>query len=245
MPWVVREAVRDINRAVGRRWHAIDPLLPDPATLPAGCGEPLVVTADNGRVAGLGVCVHQHIAPRLAEPDLGRGRPLHPGPPAGRPGRGRPGRPAARPVARPPGRDRRDPGPGHLGQRGLAEPGRHRRPRPAQARPPAADGDRRQDPAEPPPACRRPAARRPRRHDPRGRPGRRGAGARPGTTADPLRHAVRRAGLAGQHRPAGPRRDPHQPGPPGRPGPGWPSGTAARSACWSRSRRRRPAGSPG
>ena len=63
MPWVVREAVRDINRAVGRRWHAIDPLLPDPATLPAGCGEPLVVTADNGRIAGLGICVHQHISP--------------------------------------------------------------------------------------------------------------------------------------------------------------------------------------
>ena len=38
MPWVVREAVRDINRAVARRWHAIDPLLPDPSTLPAGCG---------------------------------------------------------------------------------------------------------------------------------------------------------------------------------------------------------------
>jgi GNAT superfamily N-acetyltransferase len=88
MPWVVREAVRDINRAVGRRWHAIDPLLPDPATMPAGCGEPLVVTADRGRIAGLGVCVHQHIppkylnqtwgaadrfslVPRLAGPDVG------------------------------------------------------------------------------------------------------------------------------------------------------------------------------
>jgi len=64
MPWVVREAVRDINRAVGRRWQAIDPLLPDPATLPAGCGEPLVVPGDNGRAAGLGVCVHQHIPPQ-------------------------------------------------------------------------------------------------------------------------------------------------------------------------------------
>jgi GNAT superfamily N-acetyltransferase len=64
MPWVVREAVRDINRAVGRRWHAIDPLLPDPATLPAGCGEPLVVTGENGRLVGLGVCVHQHIPPQ-------------------------------------------------------------------------------------------------------------------------------------------------------------------------------------
>ena len=61
MPWVVREAVRDLNRAVGRRWHAIDPLLPDPAALPAGCGEPLVVNGDTGRMAGLGVCVHQHV----------------------------------------------------------------------------------------------------------------------------------------------------------------------------------------
>jgi GNAT superfamily N-acetyltransferase len=64
MPWVVREAVRDINRAVGRRWQALDPLLPDPSALPAGCGEPLVVTGDHGRLAGLGVCVHQHIPPQ-------------------------------------------------------------------------------------------------------------------------------------------------------------------------------------
>jgi GNAT superfamily N-acetyltransferase len=64
MPWVVREAVRDINRAVGRRWRAIDPLLPDPGTLPTGCGEPLVVTGENGRTLGLGVCVHQHIPPQ-------------------------------------------------------------------------------------------------------------------------------------------------------------------------------------
>lgn len=88
MPWVVREAVRDINRAVGRRWQVIDPLLPDPAALPAGCGDPLVITGDNGRLAGLGVCVHQHIpaqslnqtwgaadrftlVPRLAGQDVG------------------------------------------------------------------------------------------------------------------------------------------------------------------------------
>jgi GNAT superfamily N-acetyltransferase len=61
MPWVVRDAVRDINRMVGRRWQSIDPLLPDPAALPAGCGAPLVVNGDNGRMAGLGVCVHHHI----------------------------------------------------------------------------------------------------------------------------------------------------------------------------------------
>jgi GNAT superfamily N-acetyltransferase len=88
MPWVVRDAVRDINRMVGRRWQAIDPLLPDPAALPAGCGAPLVVNGDNGRMAGLGVCVHHHIpaeslnqtwgaadrftlVPRLAGQDVG------------------------------------------------------------------------------------------------------------------------------------------------------------------------------
>ena len=46
MPWVVREAVRDINRAVGRRWQALDPLLPDPSALPAGCGEPSLESLD-------------------------------------------------------------------------------------------------------------------------------------------------------------------------------------------------------
>lgn len=63
MPWVVRDAVRDVNRMVGRRWQAVDPLLPDPATLPTGCGAPLVVGGDDGRLAGLGVCVHQHVEP--------------------------------------------------------------------------------------------------------------------------------------------------------------------------------------
>ena len=88
MPWVVRDAVRDINRMVARRWQAIDPLLPDPASLPTGCGAPLVVSGDNGRLAGLGVCVHHHITadslnqtwgaadrftlvPRLAGQDVG------------------------------------------------------------------------------------------------------------------------------------------------------------------------------
>jgi GNAT superfamily N-acetyltransferase len=62
MPWLVRDAVRDVNRMVSRRWQAIDPLLPDASALPTGCGAPLVVKGDNGRVTGLGVCVHNHIA---------------------------------------------------------------------------------------------------------------------------------------------------------------------------------------
>jgi len=61
VPWVVRDAMRDVNRAVARRWQAIDPLLPDPSSMPAGCGEPLVVNADGGRMVGVGVCVHHHV----------------------------------------------------------------------------------------------------------------------------------------------------------------------------------------
>src|SRR5437867_10113282 len=61
MPWVVRDVVHDINRAVGRRWQGLDSLLPDPGDLPEGCMAPLVANGANGRPAGLGVCHHQHI----------------------------------------------------------------------------------------------------------------------------------------------------------------------------------------
>lgn len=37
MPWVVRDAVDEINRAVGRRWQGLDRLLPPRAELPKGC----------------------------------------------------------------------------------------------------------------------------------------------------------------------------------------------------------------
>ena len=92
MPWVVRDAVRDINRMVGRRWQAIDPLLPDPGgAAERAAARPLVVNGDNGRMAGLGVCVHHHVpagslnqtwgaadrftlVPRLAGQDVGRRR---------------------------------------------------------------------------------------------------------------------------------------------------------------------------
>jgi hypothetical protein len=36
MPWVVRPAVDEINRAVGRRWQGLDRLLPPRAELPVG-----------------------------------------------------------------------------------------------------------------------------------------------------------------------------------------------------------------
>jgi GNAT superfamily N-acetyltransferase len=61
MPWVVREAIDDINRAVGRRWQGLDRLLPRRADLPEGCAAPLVANGANGRPAGLAVCRHQFV----------------------------------------------------------------------------------------------------------------------------------------------------------------------------------------
>jgi len=61
MPWVVRDVVHDINKAVGRRWQDLDSLLPGPGDLPEGCMAPLVANGTNGRPAGLGVCRHEHV----------------------------------------------------------------------------------------------------------------------------------------------------------------------------------------
>jgi GNAT superfamily N-acetyltransferase len=58
MPWVVRDAVDEINRAVGRRWQGLDPFLPPRAELPDGCAAPFVTSGSNGRPAGLAVCRH-------------------------------------------------------------------------------------------------------------------------------------------------------------------------------------------
>jgi GNAT superfamily N-acetyltransferase len=61
MPWVVRDAVDDINRAIGRRWQGLDPWLPSRAELPEGCTAPFVAAGTNGRPAGLAVCRHEHV----------------------------------------------------------------------------------------------------------------------------------------------------------------------------------------
>ncbi len=53
MPWVVRDAVDDINRAVSRRWQGLDRMLPGRAELPEGCTAPLVANGPNGRDRGL------------------------------------------------------------------------------------------------------------------------------------------------------------------------------------------------
>jgi hypothetical protein len=51
VPWLIRDVVNDINKAAGKRWHALDPLLPEPGDLPEGCMAPLVATGANGRPA--------------------------------------------------------------------------------------------------------------------------------------------------------------------------------------------------
>ncbi len=61
MSTMTKDEITEINEAVGRRWRSIDPLLPEPATLPEGCGAPLTATAHDGLPAGLAVCRHQHV----------------------------------------------------------------------------------------------------------------------------------------------------------------------------------------
>jgi GNAT superfamily N-acetyltransferase len=61
MPWVIRDVVNDINKAVARRWQGLDQLLPEPSDLPEGCMAPLLSIGENGRPSGLGVCRHQHV----------------------------------------------------------------------------------------------------------------------------------------------------------------------------------------
>lgn len=61
MPWVIRDVIKDLNKAVARRWQGLDPLLPQPSDLPEGCMAPLLSIGENGRPSGLGVCRHQHV----------------------------------------------------------------------------------------------------------------------------------------------------------------------------------------
>jgi GNAT superfamily N-acetyltransferase len=62
MPWVIRDVVDDINKAVTKRWRHLDPLLPEPSDLPEGCMPPLLALGDNSRPSGLGVCRHEYVA---------------------------------------------------------------------------------------------------------------------------------------------------------------------------------------
>ena len=72
MPWVIRDVVDDINKAVTKRWRHLDLLLPEPSDLPEGCMPPLLGTGDNSRPSGLGRLPSPVRGRRHAGPDLGR-----------------------------------------------------------------------------------------------------------------------------------------------------------------------------
>jgi hypothetical protein len=75
MPWVIRDVVNDLNKAVARRWQDLDPLLPEPSDLPEGGMAPLLSIGENGRPAGLGVCRHQHVPADTLAQTWGARRP--------------------------------------------------------------------------------------------------------------------------------------------------------------------------
>jgi hypothetical protein len=53
----------DVRAQVGRRWQAIDPLLPLPVAPSPGCGTELVVAGRGGQPAATGTCEHWEAAP--------------------------------------------------------------------------------------------------------------------------------------------------------------------------------------
>jgi GNAT superfamily N-acetyltransferase len=59
MSTMAQDEITEINEAVGQRWRSIDPLLPEPTTLPEGCGTPIKALGHDGRPVGLAVCRHQ------------------------------------------------------------------------------------------------------------------------------------------------------------------------------------------
>ncbi|HEY6279964.1 MAG TPA: GNAT family N-acetyltransferase [Streptosporangiaceae bacterium] len=62
-----------IGAQVGRRWQAIDRLLPEPAALPAGCGAELAV-ASGGQPVAIGRCEHWRAEPGSLELSWGAAR---------------------------------------------------------------------------------------------------------------------------------------------------------------------------
>jgi GNAT superfamily N-acetyltransferase len=59
---------------VARRWQAIDPLLPEPAALPPGCGAELAVAGTGGQPVAVGSCEHWQAEPGSLELSWGAAR---------------------------------------------------------------------------------------------------------------------------------------------------------------------------
>lgn len=70
---MARNTVSSVSAAAGRRWRAIDPLLPAPS-VPADCGARLEVTGTGGRAVAVGACEHWQGAPDSLELSWGAAR---------------------------------------------------------------------------------------------------------------------------------------------------------------------------
>jgi GNAT superfamily N-acetyltransferase len=57
------DAADSIYAQVTHQWQAVDPLLPQPATLAPGCGAKLIATGTGGHPAGVASCEHWQGAP--------------------------------------------------------------------------------------------------------------------------------------------------------------------------------------
>jgi hypothetical protein len=79
----VRDAAGSLDSAqVGRRWQAIDPLLPVPAgrppgDQPRGCGARLIVAGADGQPVAAGTCVHREASAESLDLTWGAARTFH------------------------------------------------------------------------------------------------------------------------------------------------------------------------
>lgn len=70
---VSADAASAARAVVARRWHAIDPLLPEPSEPAVTCGADLTVTSADGRVVAAGSCRHVSLKPGSVELAWGAG----------------------------------------------------------------------------------------------------------------------------------------------------------------------------
>jgi GNAT superfamily N-acetyltransferase len=52
-----------VSAQVAQRWQEIDPLLPEPGSLPPGCGAEFIVAGAGERPAAIGICEHRELKP--------------------------------------------------------------------------------------------------------------------------------------------------------------------------------------
>ena len=63
MSAVAGNTATSIGALVMRRWQEIDPLLPEPGPLPAGCGTEFTIAGGAGGPAAAATCAHREATP--------------------------------------------------------------------------------------------------------------------------------------------------------------------------------------